>query len=129
MTKRRRLSSKFKSQIIIEALKENKTLAELSSEHLVHAQQITNWKKQAINGMEEIFKDKRQRPSNDKEISSLYEQIGRLKMKLEWLKKNVELSIPEKRSIIDPTDSMLSITEQCEALGLPHQTIIINLFR
>lgn len=87
MTKRRRLSSKFKSQIIIEALKENKTLAELSSEHLVHAQQITNWKKQAINGMEEIFKDKRQRPSNDKEISSLYEQIGRLKMKLEWLKK------------------------------------------
>lgn len=89
MANRRRLSSKFKSQIVIEAFKENKTLAELSSEHSVHAQQITNWKKQAIDGMEDIFNDKRKKPNKDKEneTSSLYEEIGRLKMKLEWLKK------------------------------------------
>ena len=88
-TKRRRHSSKFKKQVALAAIKERKTISELSGEFSIHPNQIVTWKKQLIDGAEDIFKDKRKKSIIDKEEteSKLYEEIGRLKVELDWLKK------------------------------------------
>lgn len=88
-TKRRRHSSKFKKQVALEAIRERKTISELSGEFSIHPNQIVSWKKQLIEGAEDIFKDKRKKSLIDKEEteSKLYEEIGRLKVELDWLKK------------------------------------------
>jgi len=88
-TQRRRHSSKFKKQVALEAIREQKTLSELSSEFSIHPNQIITWKKQLIDGVEDIFKDKRKKGILDKEEteSKLYEEIGRLKIELDWFKK------------------------------------------
>ena len=87
--KRKRYSSKFKKHVALESIKEVKTLSELSSEYGVHPNQISNWKKQLIEGVEDIFSSKRKRDVNTgaENESKLYEEIGRLKVELDWLKK------------------------------------------
>jgi putative transposase len=88
-TKRIRHTAKFKFQIAVEAIKPDKTINQLASEHQLHPSQISQWKKQLLEQGSDIFATpptKGQREQNDRE-SSLYEQIGRLNMELDWLKK------------------------------------------
>ena len=86
--KRRSFSAQFKFKVALEAVKEIKTLSELASEHSVHPNQITRWKQQLIKEGSEIFSHHSKHQQNGHEVESdLYEQIGRLKMELEWLKK------------------------------------------
>lgn len=87
--KRKNYSGKFKKQVALESIKEVKTISELASEYGVHPNQISTWKKQLIEGVEDTFSSKRKRGENnssDKE-AKLYEEIGRLKVELDWLKK------------------------------------------
>ncbi len=74
-------------------LKEEKTMAELSSLYGVHPTQIKQWKTVALTGIEELFSGKHKQASLEKEelISALYEQIGKLKVQLDFLKKKVGL--------------------------------------
>ncbi len=86
--KRRSFSAQFKFKVALESVKEIKTLSELASEHGVHANQITRWKQHLIKEGSEIFSHHSKHQQNGHEVESdLYEQIGRLKMELEWLKK------------------------------------------
>ncbi len=88
-TKRIRHTAKFKFQIAVEAIKSDKTINQLASEHQLHPSQISQWKKQLLEQGSDIFATtptKGQREQHDRE-SSLYEQIGRLNMELDWLKK------------------------------------------
>ena len=88
-TKRIRHTAKFKFTIALEAIKSDKTINQLASEHQLHPSQISQWKKQLLEQGSDIFATrptKHQREQNDRE-SSLYEQIGRLNMELDWLKK------------------------------------------
>ena len=87
--KRKQYSSKFKKQLALESLKEQKTISELASEYGVHPNQISNWRKQLLEGAEEIFSLQRKHKSVDSEgnEAKLYEEIGRLKIELDWLKK------------------------------------------
>jgi transposase-like protein len=90
MTKKRRIhSSEFKFKVALDAAKELKTLNELSSEYGVHPNQISGWKGELLKGGATIFSNKIARQQREQEAlqSELYEQIGRLKMELEWLKK------------------------------------------
>jgi len=82
-------SSKLKARVAIESLKESKTISQISSEEGIHSNQIGIWKKQIIDRAYELFEDKRKKQNNSQNIkdSDLYEQIGRLKIELEWLKK------------------------------------------
>ena len=93
-TQRIRHTAKFKFQIALEAIKSDKTINQLASEYQLHPSQISQWKKQLLEQGSDIFATtptKRQREQNDRE-SSLYEQIGRLNMELDWLKKKAASS-------------------------------------
>jgi transposase-like protein len=88
---RKRYSASFKARVALEAAKQTKTLAELSGRYQVHSVQISQWKKQLLDGIESLFQDGRRRDHDQTQAiqAELYEQIGRLKMELEWLKKKV----------------------------------------
>ena len=81
----------FKAKVAEEALKEQKTIAELSSFFGVHETQITKWKKQALEILAQGFSGKReQKTKDDRElIQELYRQIGRLKVEVDFLKKKM----------------------------------------
>jgi putative transposase len=87
--KRRQYSNDFKFKISVEAVKGVKTVSQIAAEHNLHPTQISTWKKQLLREGNTLFprpNDRQQREQQDRE-AELYEQIGRLKMKLEWLKK------------------------------------------
>ena len=89
MSKRKRRSAPFKFKVALEAAKGAKTLNELSSEYEVHSTQISEWKSQLLKDGASIFSTTTARQQRDQETlqAELYEQIGRLQMELEWLKK------------------------------------------
>jgi putative transposase len=87
--KRRNHSSQFKVKVALSAAKGQKTIAELSKEYEVHPTQIVQWKKQMMDSLPEIFSVRRNREKQEQEVltSELYQQIGQLKVELDWLKK------------------------------------------
>jgi transposase len=87
--KRRSFSPSFKAKVALAAARGDRTTAELASKFGVHTSQITSWKKQLLAGAPELFEDGRRRKGDDPSAQEqeLYEQIGRLKMEVEWLKK------------------------------------------
>jgi transposase-like protein len=89
---RQRRSAQFKFQVALEALKEQKTLSQLASEYDVHPTQIAQWKKQLLDAGSRLFGQQRVREQHEQSVreAELFEQIGRLKMELEWLKKKAD---------------------------------------
>lgn len=87
--KRRKFSAVIKTKVAIEAIRGLKTLNELSSEYEVHPNQISKWKKQLLTQAPQIFKDGRNSDhgSEDKKVEKLYQEIGKLQVELNWLKK------------------------------------------
>jgi len=86
---RKRYDAKIRAKVALEAVKGEKTLAELSSEFGVHSNQIRKWRKQLLECLPDLFTDRRKKKDKDTEelISELYRQIGQLKVELDWLKK------------------------------------------
>ena len=88
---RQKHSDSFKAKVALEAIKGVKTLAQLSSEHRVHQSQICAWKKLLLSNAADLFsKSGHGRGKSEEELTApLYEQIGRLQMDLNWLKKKL----------------------------------------
>jgi transposase-like protein len=93
--KRRSFDAQFKARVALEAIREEKTLAEIASQYGVHPQRIAAWKKEAQKRMAELFQDGKAGSAKDQDelISALYEQIGKLKVELDWLKKKSGMSL------------------------------------
>jgi len=89
MGKRRRHSGAFKAKVAVEAIRGERTVNELASLFQVHPSQIATWKKQALEGLPELFSDGRARreQGEDDLKAQLYQQIGQLKVELDFLKK------------------------------------------
>ena len=89
--KRQRHSAAFKAKVALEAAKQTRTVAELAKVFQVHPVQISQWKKQLLDGAESLFRDGRRREREEEQAtqSELYERIGRLNVEVEWLKKSV----------------------------------------
>jgi transposase-like protein len=93
-TMRKNHSVQTKVKVVLEAIKGEKTMAEITSQYGIHPTQINNWKKQALDSIPEAFSGKRKRfeNANDELLDELYKQIGKLKVENEFLKKNINLS-------------------------------------
>jgi transposase-like protein len=90
-TTRKQHSAAFKARVAIEAIRAEKTLSQLGSQYKVHPIQIAKWKKAALEQLPEVFVDGRKRKGEPSESGkdALYEEIGRLKVELDWLKKKM----------------------------------------
>jgi transposase-like protein len=89
---RRVHDAQFKTKVVLEALKGAKTLAQLSSELGIHAQMITDWKRQVLEGMPTLFESGATKSALTAEQreqieAPLFQQIGQLKVENDWLKK------------------------------------------
>ena len=91
MNKRNTFTDKFKAKVALDSVKGVKTLSQLSTEYKAHPNQISQWKRKLISGAHELFSGSKRVPkkSDEKKIASLYEEIGRLKMDVKWLKKKL----------------------------------------
>ena len=87
--KRRRFSAEFKARVVRAAMREDKTLSELASEFEIHSNQISEWKRQVLESLPDIFSHRKTEKDKTSEAreSRLYEQVGKLQVELEWLKK------------------------------------------
>jgi len=85
--------SVFKAKVALEAVKGEKTIAQIASEYGVHANQISQWKKKLLQELPELFSEKRRSQDVNRETleAELYRQIGQLKVELEWVKKKSQL--------------------------------------
>jgi transposase len=89
MTTRKSYDSRLKVQVALEALKNQRTIAQIASEYGVHPNMVTQWKQRLLNELPDIFNNKHQKNKQDNETlqDELYRQIGQLKVELDWLKK------------------------------------------
>ena len=88
--KRATRSAKFKFQVALEAVKEQKTLNQLASQYEINPGPVSQWKRQLLDAGHTLFETgtaSRQEKANATREAELYEQIGRLRMELEWLKR------------------------------------------
>ena len=122
---RNNYSAEFKTKVVLAVLKGDKTINEISSLYAVHPNQVMNWKKQAVAAIPDSFSAKRVRQEKDDEDvkAQLYQQIGQLKVELDWLKKKSECSTAEKRKLIEFENKQISLVRQCELLGLSRASL------
>ena len=86
---KRLFSGEFKTRVALEAIKGHFTVSEIASQYGVHPNQVTQWKKQVMDALPEALEDKRRKKKEEHEglVRELYQQIGQLKVELDWLKK------------------------------------------
>ena len=91
-TQRRRHSAEFKAKVALLALKGQHTINEIATCYQVHPVQVQQWKKQLLEGLPSLFGSGRDKDEQEQEalIAQLYQQIGQLKVEVDWLKKKSE---------------------------------------
>ena len=87
--KRKRHSEETKARVAVEAIKGVRTLSELSTAYGVHPTVIAQWKRQLVQGASEVFRRGNVGRNGEELTAPLYEEIGRLKMEIDWLKKKL----------------------------------------
>jgi transposase len=89
--KRKQYSAALKAKIVLEALRETKTVAELAAEHQIHPNLITKWKQTAQVELASVFERKNVKDATveeqERKIAELYQEIGKLTTQVNWLKK------------------------------------------
>ena len=91
-SKRRRHTAAFKAKAALEALKERRTINDIAGDLGVHPGQVTQWKKAAVEGLPNVFARPNKRAEKEHEalLGRLYQEIGQLKVELDWVKKKSE---------------------------------------
>jgi transposase-like protein len=86
---RKQYEAAFKAKVALEAIKGEKTIAQLAGEFGVHPNQIRQWRQHLLEVLPEVFSNRRpqQEKARDEMVAELYRQIGQLKVELDWLKK------------------------------------------
>ena len=88
MQKRKKYPKELKARVALEAIKGEKTIAQISSEYEIHSNMITKWKKQLKENVSDIFiRKNEQEPDAERKIDNLYKEIGRMQVENAWLKK------------------------------------------
>ena len=113
-SKRRRFSGELKAKVALEALRGERTLQEIASQYQVHPNQVGAWKRQAVEGLAEVFSTGAERRTRDheSEVRDLHAKIGELVLanyqvfhEADWLGKKRRIAHPRPRAIADPAIS------------------------
>jgi transposase-like protein len=92
----------FKAKVVLELLKEEMTVAQLSSKHNIHQSVINKWRNTVLEGLPELLADNRKRDTlikeHEAEVQELYAQIGEISAQLNWLKKKSGILLKEERT-------------------------------
>ncbi len=121
---KKRYTAACKAKLVLELLKEEKTLSQLASEHQVHPNQLRQWRDLVLREMASLFDRKSQTAdlvaAHQQEVEELYAEIGKLTTQLNWLKKNLVSSRPraERVALVEWRESDFAIKTQAELLGL-----------
>ncbi len=88
---RRKFTATFKAEVVLEALRERKTISELAQQFDLHPNQIATWKREFLEGAASVFETKKdpQQDSLQQERDQLFQQIGKLQVENDFLKKKV----------------------------------------
>ena len=92
MSKRRRFTADFKAKIALEALRGDKTIQEIASRHKVHPNQVSTWKRQAMDGLGAVFSNgvDKVRVDHESEIHGLHAKIGQLAVERDFLARGLK---------------------------------------
>jgi len=92
MTTRRRFTGDFKARVALEALRGDKTVQEIAAKHKVHPNQVSTWKRQAIEGLGEVFSSgvDRERQDHETELHDLHAKIGQLTVERDFLARGLK---------------------------------------
>ena len=103
-TQRRQHSAEFKAKVALEAIRGERTINELATEYGVHPVQITHWKKVLLEEVPTLFSSRRGAKSKEEDAlkAALYQQIGQLKVELDWLKKTTVVKLPPEAPKVVP---------------------------
>lgn len=96
MIKRRQWGADFKAKVALTAIRGERTISEIASQFEVHSTQIARWRKQALEGLIEVFSSNGKGMGSDNTgplVEELYKEIGKLKVENEWLKKKSALLV------------------------------------
>ncbi|WP_372633157.1 IS3 family transposase [Cohnella sp.] len=127
---RRKFTPEEKARIVLEILKEEKSVSQLASEHGIHTNVLNRWKTEAVQNLAQLFVDDRKgisKMKNDYEqqITDLYAEIGKLTSQLSWLKKNLvnDLSRDERLALLEWNCPDHAISVQADLLGLNRSSL------
>ena len=89
MSQRKQRDGRFKAQVALEAIKNQQSISQIASEYGVNPAQVSQWKKQVLEQLPQLFSSRRAKTvsDNDQLVAELYRQIGQLKVELDWLQK------------------------------------------
>ena len=92
MTTRRRFTSEFKARVALDALRGDKTIQEIASKHKVHPNQVSTWKRRAVEGLGAVFSDgpDKARMDHDDEVRDLHAKIGELTVVNDFLARGLK---------------------------------------
>ena len=92
---RKQYTAAFKTRVVQELLKEEKTLTQIAAEYEVHPTQLKNWRDVALEGMPSLFEKQDStaelKRAHEQQLSELYAEIGKLSTQVNWLKKKLQL--------------------------------------
>jgi transposase len=102
---RNHYTAEFKAKVALAAIKGQQTVNEIAATYGVHPNQVLQWKKQALEVLPEVFSSRRMRAAQDDEAlqARLYQQIGQLKVELDWLKKTTVVKLTREAPKAVPT--------------------------
>ena len=126
MSRRRRFSGELKAKIALEALRGDRTLQEIASKHQVHPNQVSTWKRQAIDGLGEVFSNggERRRRDHESEIRDLHAKIGELTVERDFFVSRVRsMSRAERRTMVIRAHPALSLSRQCRLLSIGRSSL------
>ena len=127
---RKQLTPQQKAQIVLELLKEEKTIAQIASEYEIHPTQLNQWKKAALDGLPQLFERRNKKTDKaekeqQKKIDELYHEIGYLTTQVKWLKKNLASlkTKQERRGLVEFKNPKISVVKQAELLCINRSTV------
>ena len=123
--KRKKYPPSFKAQVVLEAIRAQKTSAELANRYQIHPVQIRSWKAIATRRLADLFckQKKKSDPQKNKQIRDLCRQVDRLQRELNWLRGNLALSRKERVSLIDRESIEIAVCRQAELLGVSRSSV------